>query len=274
MNAGIPERFLRQFQHFIKQILSLQVDIYNISLSGSLLQANKKNVMESYIGKSIIVPSNRFTYFGSPERFTYEFMDPRLVTRLAKLGTTFMFLGVHNLNAFGPDWSQLLALPPVTTSTAESHKSLQGLQKKPFLRTLEMINCQVSSQKGFETQFVTIKKKGLFKSTQKTIHSEAKKLASKLALRYPLQNYYTMEPLSDGAGNIPLGVTVLEGLPMSSRIWISQGSFDSLPDSLPVDMQYWLMASLPFKQRTEMLWTFASSYDTAVVAQKVRDARL
>jgi hypothetical protein len=219
----------------------------------------------NHVGKSIIVPSNLFTYFGSPQRFTYEFMDPHLIARLARLGTTFMFLGVHNLNAIAPAWSELLALPRVTTSTAESHKSLQGLQKKPFLRTLEMINSQVSSQEGFETQFVTIKKKGLFKSTQKTIHSEAKKLASKLALKYPLQNYYTMEPLSSGAGNTPLGVTVLEGLPMSSRIWISQGAFDSVPDPLPVDMQYWLMASLPFKQRAKMLWAFASSHDMATV---------
>jgi len=77
--------------------MKVGIDLFNISQHGSFMDpATGRDVLSLYEGKSIIICANSFPFFHAGYREAWQLLDPWEVARLAKLNTTFLFLGASD----------------------------------------------------------------------------------------------------------------------------------------------------------------------------------
>ena len=64
INNDSPTSLIREIVAYVSEKLRLESDVYNLCLTGTLVDKDGKNIMMNYAGKTIIVLANPMDYFG------------------------------------------------------------------------------------------------------------------------------------------------------------------------------------------------------------------
>lgn len=137
VNAHTEGEAILEMKRLIVSGLHLGVDIFNLSLTGTLANdETEKSVLLNYKGKSIIITGDAFRYFG-PEttRYNWDLIDPQDVLLLSMNHTGFLFCGVTDAKAQEglARWASMLSFPvgPAvdTASMLKGHKDQRALVK-------------------------------------------------------------------------------------------------------------------------------------------------
>ncbi|KAK0111096.1 hypothetical protein ONS95_001474 [Cadophora gregata] len=256
INSSTSEALIRHISNFIQHDLMLELDIFNTSLNASLNQESGQNILERYTGKTIVVPGNVFTFFGSIGRSMYEFMNPAVISKLLDKDTNFLFLDTQDFAGLTKTWGPMVASPVTTLDESGTDGSLHGLEMKPFLEILQ--NTVDESNTGiFKAHSVTAKK-SCMRSEQRAINYRSKTLAKNLRMRHPNRNFTCRGISSDGSNDKLLSIMVHEALPLSARIYVSSKVCDWSSETLDPVLQYLIVASLPLAYRSKRIWGLAS----------------
>lgn len=287
VNTDTPGSLIREMTAYIQEELHLNVDVYNLSVTGTLIGRTKnENILMDYVGKAIIILSNPMDYFGQQGRFAWEFIDPWLVSRLLKAGTSMLLLGLTNINHITQHWTTMISMPELPIDESGTDGSLQGQDVKSFLTKLQHA-VEVTSSDATEMKSHTIiVEKSIFKSTKNSANGVGKKLAKRLAKMYPFQHYALTADYANASETHPAKIIVREGLDSSITVLASSIPCLGHIERLPGPFEYLITAVIPFNQRLRMLWTrkpyflhpvsemMTEESEKAIVSLNVHDNRL
>lgn len=256
VNTDTPGSLIREIIAYINGELHLKVDVYNLSVSGTLLdKTTNQNILMDYAGKAIIILSHPMDYFTQQGRVAYEFIDPWLASKLLKAGTSMLLLGLINVNRITQHWTKMVTTPefPIDESGADGSFHVQDVQS--LLTKLHPVMNLANSQ-STETKSHTVRvKKSILKSIKGSANGTGKKLAKRLAKIYPFQQYAVTADYTGASKTDPAKIIVREGL--NSSITVLASSIPCLEniDRLPGPFEYLIAAVIPFDRRLQMLWT-------------------
>ncbi|KAF1955062.1 hypothetical protein CC80DRAFT_594675 [Byssothecium circinans] len=263
VNTNTPGSLVREIIAYVHGSLYLGVDVYNLSVSGTLVEKNtNENILKRYWGKTIIILANQMDYFGQLGRHAYEFIDPWLASRLLKAGTKILFLGLGDVNHLGQNWVKMAATPEFPIDLSGTDGSIHVADINSLLGSFRQMD--LSNKRSMEMKSHTVAvKKSMFQSYKSSTDRSGKKLAKRLSKIYPFQNYALAGDHANASKTNPAKVIVREGL--SSDITILASSIPCHQDmiSLPSPFAYLIAATLPLERRLQMLWTGASDPEGA-----------
>ena len=101
-NADTRRDQFEAIQDFLKDNLSLTIDIWNINLYGGLFQTDEGggeehvNVLSLYHGKTIIILANKFDFYGFKSTSALDFCDAESLFEACLAGTSCLYLGAIN----------------------------------------------------------------------------------------------------------------------------------------------------------------------------------
>lgn len=101
-NANTRREQFEAIQDFIKDDLSLTMDVWNVTLYGGLFQVDegedgeRVNVLSLYQGKTIIFLGNKFDFYGAQSTSILDFCDAESLFEACVAGTSCVFLGAAN----------------------------------------------------------------------------------------------------------------------------------------------------------------------------------
>ncbi|PGG99856.1 hypothetical protein AJ80_09278 [Polytolypa hystricis UAMH7299] len=265
-NTGTPGSLVRELVAYIQGTLFLGVDVYNISISGNLMDMNtNESVLRGYVGKTVIILANPMDYFGQHGRFTYEFIDPWLATKLLKAGTSILLLGLGDISHLTQHWAKMVAIPEFPIDLSGTDGSFHGASVDSLLDKLGKMNIASAESLDIKSHTVTVKK-SMFKSFKSSANTSGEKLAKRLSKTYPYQSYAVATDYTNASKTNPARVIVREGLSSSVKVLASSIPCQVEVTYLPGAFEYLIAATLPFEQRLAMLWTGASSTETSTGA--------
>ncbi|OCL09596.1 hypothetical protein AOQ84DRAFT_16963 [Glonium stellatum] len=258
VNAGTPNYAIHQIINFIRKGLQLEVDIFNISLTGSFIDPiTNTDVLSRYVGKSIIIYGSTLSYFRLGHRSPWDLLDPWEVCRLAKLGTSFLFANVADSNGL-QSWSSLSSFPTPATAAPSSVnvENLAGLldSLKPGKQAADALHSY--HKFGAKKNPLT----GCFGDLDSALLSHSKKAAKKLNKTYPLRRFVARPDVTDGGKGNSGAVIVSEGLPKSAKVFASRLPHQPGPWILDYHM-YMVVACLPFSDQARIFWNLAGQWD-------------
>lgn len=268
VNSGTPRSLVRDVVNFVSDQAGLKMDVYNHSVSGTLLQASShgkvggENVLLSYAGKTIVLLANEMDYFGEHGRAVYEFIDPWLVTKLLVAGTSIVLLGVGKAANLVQGWGRMVSAPELPIDDSGKDGSLHSTEGiATFLSKLSLLN---GSTPSLDVRTHTIKvKKRFFRSLEDSASRDGKKLVKKLRKKYPFQSFAIEAKISSSPPDAEskkskalksAEILVREGL--SSRVSMLASPISSVDEVgfLAGQFEFLLLASLPFERRLAILW--------------------
>ena len=130
VNSQTANTVIHQIIRFIEHELRLWLDIFNLSVGGSLENsATGKSVLEDYQGKGIIIFPNMFPYFGRGHISAFDLLDPCVVSRIARAGTNFLLAGPKQNLDPASTWASMLA--PMVDSTHAGSTELPTTGTQP-----------------------------------------------------------------------------------------------------------------------------------------------
>lgn len=256
VNTDTPGSLIREITGYIRAMLHLKVDVYNLSVSGTLVdKRTDENILTRYAGRTIIILCNSTDYFGQPGRVAYEFIDPWLVSRLLKAKTSILFLGLTNVSHVTDYWGRMVATPelPIDPSGADGSMHVQGIDVllAGFQNSMKLTN-----EPGLELTRHTVSiKKPVFQSFKTSSSRSGKKLAKRLSKRYPFRSYTLTADCTNASKTNPAKLIVREGVSSDIAILASSTSCKQEFSHLPASFEYLIAAALPFEKRLQMLWT-------------------
>jgi hypothetical protein len=192
INASTNDDAVIRMKNFIKSELQLGVDVYNVSLKGTLIdEESRKSVMLKYRRKSIIISGNSFTFFSKHTRYNWELMDPHDVLSLSMDDTSFLFCSVLSSRATDSlkQWLSLLRYPfgldLTTTESIIEHKSrytlLESLRKGS---SSEQPTLELSYQYTLSNKFRILRRK-----MEKRLNSHRNAVVRELNTQTPTRRF-------------------------------------------------------------------------------------
>lgn len=224
--------------------LEMSMDVWNLSVYGNFINPlTGRCVLFDYVGKSIIIFGNPFEYFGQGIRSAFALLDPFIISYLAAAETQFLFPETTTGDAWLGPWFTALIFP---TYPAES--GAVDIDRKILIATL---NCEQRDGR-LSTHIFTMKTQ-LLKNSKSVLSAETKRTARSLNEYLPLHRF-SVAPVTSALKKIAGTVVVRQGLPRTSRVIATFGSWDLHGDRLSDFNTYMLIASLPFRTRAKMFW--------------------
>ena len=273
VNCQTPNTIIRQIKRFIEQELLLVVDVYNVSLTGSLRKwGNNASVLQNYRGKSIIVYGNEFDWFGKGVKSPWELFHPMEVQNLARCGTSFFFCGVHDKKRLKAWVSQVTyASLPVRFDEKNETMSITHIVKECANR--------FRSYRGYGLASYNVEAKEAFSDRVKaalpwlkcsTSITYASRAATKLEEALPLQRFLVV-PFTAIHDDMPPVLAVDEVLPRTARI-ICSTLAARLNDKGSIDNQlrYGIVAALPFPILVRMFWDWTPADHERLASEGAR----
>lgn len=255
INASAPNAFVLQIIHFIQLGLHLDVDLFNLSLSGSFITPDTgQDVLPNYSGKTIILLGNTMNYFQDGTREPWELMDVGQAFRLAKHGTTYMVIAPSNTTSLS-GFAHLLAMPGsvLEDSAPENASSVKEMLTK-------FSTPPTLARTSPATPILVPIKKQFLRSMDKSLAAGAKAVQHKLTDTFPLRRFL-VAPYGvgdDGPKAKQREIVVREGLPHQTKFVASLEPFQIGPHrTAPVLSEYnmaLLLHSLPFADQCAMFW--------------------
>ena len=265
VNSQTANTVIHQIIRFIEHELRLWLDIFNLSVGGSLENsATGKSVLEDYQGKGIIIFPNTFPYFGRGYASAFDLLDPCVVSRMARAGTNFLLAGPKQNLDPASTWASMLA--PMTNSTHAGSIELPTTGTQPAV-SLKEFSTKLYAAGAPKLESVPPKhelssQKALFKSHDSKLASDAKSAALKMNRMFPLRRFTVDTSLNGRTASSSGTVCLLEGLPLATKIIYSLQDFDPKSEDLADFNKYMVLATLPFKVRTNMFWNILAPAGT------------
>ncbi|KAH8881290.1 hypothetical protein GQ53DRAFT_888501 [Thozetella sp. PMI_491] len=267
ITAQCRNSYVRQVIDFIEKGLHLGVDVFNLSLSGSFMTTStREEVLPNYSGKTILIIGNTMNYFQNGTREPWNLLDLDQTARLARDGTSFLFLAPTNAKSLG-DFARLISIPNPATPHLE----------KPESRDLSDIVHKLAIDKpsGVMTPnpvYTLPVKKPALRSLEKQLQSKAKKIQTKLDTEFPLRRFLVVPCDPDHAAladpkkaNIS-GVAISEGLSYNAKLVASCLPYTGHTTALTDYDIVMIMHSLPFKQQCAIFWNLLGMEPSAAVS--------
>jgi hypothetical protein len=111
--------------------------------------------------------------------------------------------------------------------------------------------------------------KKLFRSMDSSLASDAKKAAKHLQKHFPLRRYAVTTDATNRTDSICGTVILREGLPVLSKVSVSQLEFSEEEGSIAEYNMYMIVSSLPFKARACMFWNMTGVSDGLGISSAV-----
>lgn len=263
INASAPNTFVQQIIHFIQAGLHLDVDLFNLSLSGSFTTPDtRQDVLLNYSRKTVILLGNTMNYFQDGTREPWELMDVGQAFKLAKDGTTFMVFAPSNTTSLS-GFTHLLAMPGavVEHTTPENASSIQDMLAR-------LASSPALTGTSPTIPILVPVKKQILRTLDKSVSATAKSVQRKITDRFPLRRFL-VAPYEVGIGE-PRGkqgaLAIIEGLPLGAKLVASLQPFQAGPhQAAPVLSEYnmaMLSHCLPFADECAMFWNLVGTDTT------------
>ncbi|KAF2675766.1 hypothetical protein K458DRAFT_410973 [Lentithecium fluviatile CBS 122367] len=244
-------------QAFLAKAYPLQITgrrCFNISITGSMGDPSTGNsVLNSYERKSVILFANTFKNFRYRQRSIFDLLDPWEVTRLAKLGTSFVFLGTKDEDAMR-EWGRDLLFPASCTSLMSpvDAANLDGL----------IAELSPGRRDALGARAKTLVPPILIRPIQIRFWTGAG--AVSVGAIYPLHRFLISSYLGLGVRGNEGTVTVFEGLPLTANILCSPPDLEDTSDGgLWGHHACLLLSALSLQVQVSMFWNFAGYWDMA-----------
>ncbi|KAK3317113.1 hypothetical protein B0T19DRAFT_363246 [Cercophora scortea] len=257
--AQSPNDFVLQVIKFINLDLNLEVDVFNLSLSGSFkIPRTQQDVLGNYAGKSVIILGNTMNYFQNGVREPYELLEVGQTFALLKAGTTFLIVSPGNMRSL-KGFAHLLSVPVPSPSAAASQKTPPGSVKDVVRELISTTHSAVIT--------LTVKKK-LLQNLDKTIASTADLAQEQISETFPLRTFTvatcdTTPAVANGTSSAKKPVektgalAIVEGLSHEAKF---VASLQPIPAEKPVLSEYNMAIithALPFKDQCGIFWNLA-----------------
>jgi hypothetical protein len=250
VNSATPNSTIHRVIRFIRNELMLHLDIFNLSVGGSFIDpATGRSVLSNYMGKSIVIFANTFSYFSQGIKTAFDLLDPWLCCQLAKGGTSFLFNDVGNNVQAMTKWGSMTTFPIYSYDAekaldATADENIQALNAKEILAVL---HTRVFDPTNSVLPIHTFPVKG----NQQT--SVGRSTVSLMNKNFPLRRFAIT-----GDGTV---VAIREGSPKTAFMTASLVEFGRDDSDIPDYQKYMIIAVLPFKARACMYWNMVGVLD-------------
>jgi hypothetical protein len=244
MNASVSSSGVNQIVDYIENAMCFDVNIFNITQHGSfILPSTGQSVLSLYEGKSIIICGNAFPFFYDGMREAWQLLDPWEVARLAKLNTTFLFMGASDAS-LSQEWYQKMRVP---APSAAANSSLDAENLDGSIAGLSPEQSNVHGQvpgpliHQYESRPHWL---SLAKNTELALLMRAQKDTVRLGNAYPLRRFILTPQVQDDQGHRYGRIEVRKGVPATANIQVS---------TLPLPREGQLMSG-HHKEAQKRLW--------------------
>ena len=265
VNPSTPNHAIHQIIGLLRHRLHTKLDIFNLGLTGSYESpVTKRNVLESYAGRTVVVFANAFTYFGREAKNPWDLLSAWETALLLKAGTSLLFANVAEPNLHSlQDWAGHAHFPVFDHDpTADLDPVGSDPNAKGVAVALRQLGPDAAATSEVGLRRYPVPKGclgGLFGSTESTLNKSATKAAKALNKEMPLRRFATFPEAGIGAGadNTIGTVVVCEGVPRTARLIATMGYFGPSPagtNAIADYDMYFIVSCLPFALRTRMFW--------------------
>lgn len=273
VNSKTPNYAIHQIIHLVRNRLHTSLDIFNLSLIGSYESpVTKRNVLQSYSGKSAIIAGNRFPYFSHGDRNPWDLLDPWEAGLLMKGGTNVLFVSVNDIQGL-KHWAEKATFPVYAFNTTS--QSLNGQDAKSLAVALKKTDGKELSSDMTVHRFPI--SKSLFSTVQSSMDSGAKSAAKKMNQNMPLRRFMACPDTSADPTGKSGGVVVCEGIPKTANLLASVDPFSVGPAGSHLIADHYaflIVACIPFSSRVSIFWNIAGSATGATTPTEVAYAGL
>jgi hypothetical protein len=294
-NAETQRDQFEAIQDFIKDELSLTMDIWNVNLYGGLFQADegkddeRVNVLSLYHGKTIIFLGNKFNFYGLESTSVLDFCDKESLFEACAAGTSCLYVG-----AISEQGKFKNLLFPISQRTSDI---LPSLAVTSWFEDASQLIRSFREQKSTTDRLYQLGvKKPWYRTRSSSISHAAKGLKNALQDRLPQERFWIC-PVESAEPSRPgfVGTLLVHcGLPQTSYIAATESKlFDDmrrqsslrLPGTLgrtptrtgrrrtTLDAydQYSIVRALSIDHRIDTLWCAGTQLESNTVRQDLLD---
>ncbi|KAK0729603.1 hypothetical protein B0H67DRAFT_604814 [Lasiosphaeris hirsuta] len=267
VNSSTPNHAIHQIIELLRGRLHTKLDIFNLSLTASYESpVTKRNVLASYLGQTVIVFANAFTYFGGDARNPWDLLDAWETALLLKGGTSLLFANVAEANLQSlRSWAAQATFPAFDVSSAcqdapgeEPNGSGDG-GRMPSAKAAAQALRQAGPAAATTASWGVVRfpvGAGLFGGIESAANGSAAAAAKTLTKEMPLRRFVTF-PQLDEANPKAGTVIVCEGIPRTAKMVATLGYFGPSPlgtNKIADYDMYFILSCLPFAVRARMFW--------------------
>jgi hypothetical protein len=259
VNSSTPNHAIHQVIQLLRNRLHTKLDIFNLGLTGSYESPiTKRNVLESYVGKSIVIFSNTFVYFSKEYKSPWELLDPWETALLLKGGTNLLFANAGQLQPPAlkslMDWASHATFP-AKDFTAGAH-SVNDADAKAVALALRKAGPETLTSEPAVHRFpVAMGGMSCFGTLESTVDKSAASAAATLTKNIPLRRFVAVsDPEALDMGAKTGGVIICEGVPRTAKMMAFQGLFPQGTNNMADYDMFFMVSCLPFAVKARMFW--------------------
>ena len=264
VNSSTPNHAIHQIIELLRYRLHTKLDIFNLSLTASYESpVTKRNVLASYLGRTVIVFANAFTYISGDAKNPWDLLDAWETALLLKGGTSLLFANVGEANLPSLQaWAAHATFPAFDVSNASgdlpeksdgSGDSGHMPNAKAAAQSLRQAGPAAATTSSWGVVRFPVSA-GLFGGIESAANGKAAAAAKTLTKEMPLRRFVTFPQLDDAKAGT---VVVCEGIPRTAKMIATLGYFGPSPPGTnkiaDYDM-YFILSCLPFAVRARMFW--------------------
>ncbi len=292
-NAETRRDQFEKLQEFIQGKLSMKMDVWNLSLYGSLFQSDKEesdlreNVLSLYHGKTIIFLGNNFRFCGHELLSVLQLCDAESIFQACANGSSCLFLGsIEEQEMFR---SLLFPLPQ------KAQDCLGSLASTSRFKELRQLLPALSEEHWSNERTYQLEANSCwYKPGSAKISHAAKRVSSALQIHMPQERFWVC-PIGSAEHSNPRSIGTLlihRGLPQSTLISTTQSrlfpglerkstlKLPGVPGRNPTRTgpgktklhlydQYAIIGALSMKQRVDTLWATNDGAEVAGLPEEI-----
>ncbi|KAK3369700.1 hypothetical protein B0T24DRAFT_633081 [Lasiosphaeria ovina] len=262
INAQSNNPFVLQILNFIETGLHLPVDVFNLSLNGSMkLSETRQSVLPNYAGKSVIIFGNTMNHFQNGAREPWELLDMAETFALARGGTSFLVVAPTNIPSL-KTFAHMLLVP----GSGPSQDPAAG----ETIPTAKEIAQKLATMSPIRTSITLPVKKMLMRSMNGVLTSAATSTQEMLADKFPLRQFVVSRMELDAPADAPDdgkkkskpkdgGLSIVEGLPQSAKLFATLQQFSAVQNEQGISEYNVAVVThlLPFRDQCAIFWNLA-----------------
>jgi hypothetical protein len=290
-NANTQREQFEAIQGFIKDDLSLTMDIWNVNLYGGLFQVDEDedgervSILSLYQGKTIIFLGNKFEFYGAQSTSILDFCDAESLFEACVAGTSCLFLGAANdqkkfKEILFPVSQKISDHLPLLTATSCFEDASQLVRAVSEQKSADERSHQLGVQKCW------------YRTTASTLSHAAKRMNNALQDRLPQERFWIcpVESIGPNKPGLVGNVLVYRGLPRSAFIAATESSlFANAPQQSSLQLpgtlrraptrtgrrrkkldsydQYSIVGALPISKRIDILWSAGTEMEAGTIGE-------
>jgi len=249
-NSDTDADVVRTWRSFIEVDLRLELDIWNLSLYGSMEPEDDEDgfstVLASYAGKSVIILCNNFEYFSRGQRTATDFCEPLKITEeiLQDTRIDLILRRDHDLQGT-KQWINNVVLP--ICATDEKFGNVVPTTVRCVADVVESVSNQFHSGSGEQAIHAYIIELAIAGGRRdRKLERRAKKTLQFLARHLPQERFYIKPILRNSDASLVVFRGLSRGAHISARVVNIMGTLT------PVD-RFGCINALSIEKRLEIL---------------------